>query len=73
LVGIIFFKNLQEKREKNMSILKQRRGQGLVEYSLMLSLIAVVVVAALVFLADIIEGNWNSYSTAISNAMQTST
>ncbi len=56
-----------------MSILKQRRGQGLVEYSLMLSLIAVVVVAALVFLADIIEGNWNSYSTAISNAMQTST
>lgn len=43
----------------------------MVEYSLMLSLIAVVVVAALVFLAGIIEGNWNNYSNAISNAMQT--
>ena len=56
-----------------MSILKQRRGQGLVEYSLLLSLIAVVVVATLVFLAGIIEGNWNSYSTSISNALQTTT
>ncbi len=54
-----------------MMILKQKRGQGLVEYSLMLSLVALVVIAALLSLASITEGNWNTYSGAISNAMST--
>lgn len=47
----------------------KKRGQGLVEYALIISLIALVCVGALGLFADQLGTIWNDYSTAIGNAI----
>lgn len=48
---------------------KSKRGQGLVEYALIISLIALVCVGALGFFAQDLGEMWNNYSAAIGNAI----
>ena len=43
----------------------KERGQGLVEYALILVLVAVVVIAALTLLGDTIDGLFSDLSTAL--------
>lgn len=45
-------------------LLRGERGQGLVEYSLMLSLVAVVAVASVVVLGDGVIGLYESLTSA---------
>jgi pilus assembly protein Flp/PilA len=47
---------------------KDPRGQTLVEYGLLLALIAVVVIAALIFLGPIVSGLFDNIGETIQNA-----
>jgi pilus assembly protein Flp/PilA len=49
--------------------MKAERGQTLVEYGLLLALIAVIVIVALLFLGPIISGIFNN----VGNELQTAT
>lgn len=52
--------------------LKSKRGQGLVEYALILSLIALVCIGALAGFGQKVDEIWTEYSTAIGNAIDRS-
>jgi len=49
--------------------LKSKRGQGLVEYALILSLIALVCIGALAGFGQRVDEIWSNYSAAIGNAI----
>ena len=51
--------------EATMSLLRREAGQGLAEYALILSLIAILAIAALMFLS----GQINTILSAIGNAL----
>lgn len=51
---------------------KSKKGQGLVEYALIISLIALVCIGALGLFAGQLGTIWNDYSTAIGNAIDKS-
>ncbi len=51
---------------------KSKRGQGLVEYALLLSLIALVCVSALVGFSGNLGNVWGEYSNSIGNAIDSS-
>ncbi|GAB1354478.1 MAG TPA: Flp family type IVb pilin [Candidatus Rifleibacterium sp.] len=51
---------------------KSKRGQGLVEYALLLSLIALVCVSALVGFSGSLGNVWGEYSNSIGNAIDRS-
>lgn len=55
---------LELKAIKAMNEIKER-GQGLVEYALILVLVAVVVIAALTLLGDTIDDLFSDLSTAL--------
>ena len=57
----------------NLMKLKSKRGQGLVEYALILSLIALVCIGALAGFGQKVDEIWTEYSTAIGNAIDRST
>ena len=48
--------------------MKSERGQTLVEYGLLLALIAVIVIAALLFLGPIVSGLFNNIANTLQNA-----
>ena len=48
---------------------KSKRGQGLVEYALILSLIALVCIGAAAGFGLIVDTIWTDYSSAIGNAI----
>lgn len=45
--------------------LKDESGQGMVEYALIIALIAVAVIAAITFLSDGISGKFNQVSNTL--------
>jgi pilus assembly protein Flp/PilA len=47
---------------------RNERGQTLVEYGLLIALIAVVVIAALLFLGPVVAGLFNNIGNTIQNA-----
>jgi pilus assembly protein Flp/PilA len=56
---------LKNFKNQVVSILKEEKGQGMVEYALLVGLIAVVVIAALVLLGPAIAAKF----TAIQNSL----
>lgn len=56
-----------------MQILKDEDGQGMVEYGLILGLIAIVVVGALVLLGPKIKDMFTSANSALTSATPSST
>jgi pilus assembly protein Flp/PilA len=67
LAGDASHGNLEERRNQNMTLFtalishlrREEEGQGLAEYALILALIAIVAIAALVFLGNQISGILN--------------
>jgi len=51
---------------------KSKRGQGLVEYALILSLIALICIGALAGFGQKVDFIWSNYSSAIGNAIDSS-
>jgi len=49
------------------NLIKREKGQGLVEYALIISLIAIVAVAAVLILGDEIAVVFNNIVTALQN------
>ena len=49
------------------NVRKEPRGQTLVEYGLLIALIAIVVIAALLFLGPIISGLFNNIGNTLQN------
>jgi pilus assembly protein Flp/PilA len=49
---------------------KPERGQTLVEYGLLLALIAVIVIVALLFLGPIVSGLFNNIGNTLNNVPQ---
>jgi pilus assembly protein Flp/PilA len=47
------------------SLQRSERGQTLVEYGLLIALIAVVVIAALIFLGPVVSGLFNNIGSTI--------
>jgi pilus assembly protein Flp/PilA len=47
------------------ALLRNEKGQGMVEYGLILSLIAVVVIAALTLMGTNLQGMFNSTASSI--------
>ena len=59
---------LKQMFQKATSTLKKNNGQGLVEYALILALIAIVVLAALKDIGTNSNTKFNAINTAIQNA-----
>jgi pilus assembly protein Flp/PilA len=57
---LIYFKNVM------VSKFKEEKGQGMVEYALLVGLIAVVVIAALVLLGPAIKVKFDAIVTSLS-------
>ena len=53
-------------KNKVVSVLKKEEGQGMVEYALLVGLIAVVVIAALVLLGPAIKVKFDAIVTSLS-------
>lgn len=54
--------------KKMVSFLKQDEGQGMVEYGLIIALIALAVIGAITFLGDEISGIFNQIGDALEDA-----
>jgi len=55
-------------RFKNIQHSKNRKGQTLVEYALILAFISVVAIAVLISLGNSIKGTYTSISSSLSSA-----
>ena len=51
------------------TFLKSEKGQGMVEYGLIIALVAIVVIAAIVLLGGNLTGIFNKTATALSTAV----
>ena len=60
------YKNLK-KGEKNMLFAPKEKGQGLVEYALILVLVAIVVIAVLMLLGPIIGDVFSTINDSLSS------
>lgn len=60
-----FVKSIAERGVKNMLFLPREEGQGLVEYALILVLVAIVVIAILLLLGPIIGNVFSNIVGAI--------
>jgi pilus assembly protein Flp/PilA len=60
-----FVKSIAERGVKNMLFLPREEGQGLVEYALILVLVAIVVIAILLLLGPIIGNVFSNIVNAI--------
>lgn len=58
--------NLDERRYANMLFAPKEKGQGLVEYALILVLVAIVVIAALMILGPIIGNVFSEINSSLS-------
>jgi pilus assembly protein Flp/PilA len=56
---------MKRKEVKDMLFAKKEKGQGLVEYALILVLVAIVVIAALTLLGPIIGNIFNEISNTL--------
>jgi len=63
----IFWKRLHRKEVKNMLFAPKEKGQGLVEYALILVLVAIVVIAVLMLLGPIIGGVFSTINDSLSS------
>jgi pilus assembly protein Flp/PilA len=59
-------RNSEERREYPMLFAPKERGQGLVEYALILVLVAIVVIAALMILGPIIGNTFSTINSSLS-------
>jgi pilus assembly protein Flp/PilA len=59
------FNMLMNFKNKVVSVLKKEEGQGMVEYALLVGLIAVVVIAALVLLGPAIKVKFDAIVTSL--------
>jgi pilus assembly protein Flp/PilA len=57
--------NSQERRKYPMLFAPKEKGQGLVEYALILVLVAIVVIAALTLLGPIIGNTFSSINASL--------
>jgi len=57
--------NLEERRKKAMLFAPKEKGQGLVEYALILVLVAIVVIAALMILGPIIGNVFSKINSSL--------
>ncbi len=60
-------REIQKKGENAMLFAPKERGQGLVEYALILVLVAIVVIAALMILGPIIGNTFSTINASLSN------
>jgi pilus assembly protein Flp/PilA len=51
-----------------MTFLKDENGQGMVEYALIVALIAIVVIVALVFVGGVVKNKMNNVGNTLENA-----
>jgi pilus assembly protein Flp/PilA len=58
--------NLEERRKLTMFFAPKEKGQGLVEYALILVLVAIVVIAALMILGPIIGKVFSTINSSLS-------
>jgi pilus assembly protein Flp/PilA len=58
---------LQKKGENAMLFAPKERGQGLVEYALILVLVAIVVIAALMILGPIIGNSFSTINSSLTS------
>jgi pilus assembly protein Flp/PilA len=56
-----------KKGENAMLLSPREKGQGLVEYALILVLVAIVVIAALLLLGPVVGGAFSTVNTSLSN------
>ena len=61
----VFTGNSQERRNYPMLFAPKEKGQGLVEYALILVLVAIVVIAALTLLGPIIGNTFSSINASL--------
>jgi pilus assembly protein Flp/PilA len=59
--------NLEERRQIEMLFAPKERGQGLVEYALILVLVAIVVIAALMILGPIIGNTFSTINKSLTS------
>ena len=62
----MFLGNLLQRRLITMLFSPKEKGQGLVEYALILVLVAIVVIAALMILGPIIGGVFSKVNSSLS-------
>jgi len=62
------FDIFQKKGVMHMIFFQKERGQGLVEYALILVLVAIVVIAALMVLGPVIGNTFSSINSSITNS-----
>ncbi len=60
-------RNIEERRKYPMLFAPKERGQGLVEYALILVLVAIVVIAALMILGPIIGNSFSTINNSLRN------
>ena len=65
-LGVAFLENPKERRLLTMLFSPKEKGQGLVEYALILVLVAIVVIAALMILGPIIGGVFSKVNSSLS-------
>ncbi len=59
----------EKNNEKNRRFLKSEKGQGMVEYGLIIALVAIVVIAAIVLLGGNLTGIFNKTANTLSGAV----
>lgn len=55
-------------KKQMISFLKEDKGQGMVEYGLIIALIAIAVIAAITFLGENLTDIFNKINTELENA-----
>ncbi len=63
---MVFLGNSEERRIADMLFAPKEKGQGLVEYALILVLVAIVVIAALMILGPIIGNVFSKINNSLS-------
>lgn len=66
-LGIFAQRNLKRKGENAMLLALKEKGQGLVEYALILVLVAIVVFAALMVLGPTIGNTFSTINSSLTN------
>jgi pilus assembly protein Flp/PilA len=61
-------RNLDERRKYTMLFAPKEKGQGLVEYALILVLVAIVVIAVLMILGPIIGNVFSTINSSLTGA-----
>ena len=60
---------MKNTRNRIKTFLKSEKGQGMVEYGLIIALVAIVVIAAIVLLGGNLTGIFNKTANALSGAV----